>query len=133
MIKKKIVLIALAAGIIVGPYSLAFADVNADDQSGTVTVADTNGGGNGISVDLSPGVIMSYYSADDEYAFTTTNTNADTDNRLEYAIYSGTTGYYQATNDNTADETEWDSADPDGSDPFDNDSWTYMGSSSSGT
>lgn len=130
MINKKIIFTALAASLIVSPLSTAFANEASTGETGAVAIADGTGGGGGLTIDLSPGVYMSYNCNQNDYALGTMNNSADAKNRLEYAIYSGTTGYYQRRNDNTDSTLEWDGTLTEGTDPFTGGSWTNMGGGS---
>lgn len=130
MINKKIIFTALAASLIFSPLSTAFAAESSTDESGTVAVADGTGGGSGLSIDLSPGVILSYNSTQNEFALSTTNLSANADNRLEYGIYSAETAYYQVNNTLTTGLTIYRGTLTVGTDPFAVLGWTNMGGGS---
>lgn len=56
-----------------------------------------------LTLDMSPGVRLTYATNANEFALSTTNEAAQAQYRLEYAIWSPKTGYYQRPNNSTAD------------------------------
>lgn len=134
MISKKLIVCAVTASFLILPLAnSAFAAATKDsDTTGNVTLKDETGGsGASIIVELSPGVALTYSSLATEYAIATANANAKSDYRIEYGIYSGAPGYYQAPNKETDGGTVYDGTlAGDDSSPFSASPWTYMGSGS---
>jgi hypothetical protein len=71
----------------------------------TVTIPDTNGSGPGLTYNPSPGNLIAVSSAVNAYAITDMNSSAANGDRMEYGVWSGSTGYYQQTNPNSAAAT----------------------------
>ncbi len=115
----------------------AMADETFDPSAGGVAVdiADTNGAGDGLTYNPSPGVSMSAITKPTAYALSAANVSAAVENRNEYGVWSGYGGYYQQPSDadaataptTTIDVTAYD---PEGTTPFTTaEGWTPMGGS----
>jgi len=122
----------LAMFLVVGN---ACAGTGTSSAGATLTINDTNGGGNGLQYSPSPGVEIGYNIATDGsgFALVTDNTKASVKSRMAYGVSSDITGYYQRSvdtnQDGTADYTFAAPSDYD-EDAFNN-GWSYVGGSGS--
>ncbi|MBM9513573.1 hypothetical protein [Desulfogranum marinum] len=139
MNKKNMISTLAIASLIAIPFfssnALALSDQNI---SNTVSISDSATTGT-LSIDLSPGVMMSYDTNPNAFALATTNVNAQSDFRMVYGIESTESGYYQTANPDADDAGTVNTGDfqpgaagtddYDGTNPFGD--WTYMGNASS--
>ncbi len=106
---------------------------NAMAASGTITssgtsISDTNGGGGGLDVSMSPNVEIGYNIASDgsEYAINSHNSQTSTDNGIEYGIAAERAGYYQRSKSVTG----WSFSAPSQTDSTAFSGWSYSGGGS---
>jgi len=129
---NKLVVSALLSGLLIVPAfsSTALADFGTD-VTGTVQISDTDSSET-LDFDTSPGVQFSFSTSANQFAISATSANATSDFRMEFAIYSQATGYYQQPNPDQSDGTIANiyqpTADFDNTNPFTGGKWNYMGS-----
>ena len=139
-IKKKILSAGIVLSFCVASTSLVYAGAVETNTSGGLGLSITDTAtGEGFDAAMSPGVVIMAETADNAFALSTANANANPANRIEYGIWSQFSGYYQQTNAattdpfvstdmiyNGADGNPADTTDP----PFDG-TWTAIGDTSS--